>query len=142
MVAYFKSLDENAMYNRYRIKRDLEDSGSDEVDESLDALGLPSEVISELTLTSGVKERVRRSPAPAKKKKKKNSGRSSRGRSRKTSSNLHQDFMGSDQSIFQDFYGGRYKNRHCQKRQFRVSFRDLGWQVRAKKPSMFECYKL
>ncbi len=29
-----------------------------------------------------------------------------------------------------DMYDGRYRNRHCQKRVFRVSFRDLGWQVR------------
>ena len=28
-----------------------------------------------------------------------------------------------------DYYGGLYRNQHCQKRIFKVSFRDLGWEV-------------
>jgi hypothetical protein len=27
-----------------------------------------------------------------------------------------------------DFFGGRFRNRECQKRQLRVSFKDLEWQ--------------
>merc|ERR1712037_290877 len=60
-------------------------------------------------------------------------GRGNKGRNRgrngnsQNVGNLNNDFSAS-MAYGGDFFGGRFRNRECQKRQLRVSFKDLEWQ--------------
>jgi hypothetical protein len=142
MVAYFKSADTD-LYNKYRqdfhkwvnilfptpylqtrnfrFRRDLDKTAENSKEEE-------EEEEEEEEVKSS--DRNKRSPKsrPGKNKR--------RQKEKKKYSQIEEDFEwgggGSDSSNdnpYRDIYGGRYRNRHCQKRQFRVSFRDLGWQA-------------
>ena len=103
MVAYFKSVDGyDPFYHRYRHKRDVELFYNEEDEEENQE---ESEILS------------REKRAPKKKK-------------RRKFSEIEQDFSYSNMDPYRDFYGGRYRYRHCMRRMFKVSFRDLGWQVK------------
>ena len=58
------------------------------------------------------------------------------GKRGKHFSTIEGDFGGSyshrhqEENVYRDFYGGRGRHRMCQRRSLRVSFRELGWQVR------------
>ena len=67
-------------------------------------------------------ERTKRAPS-----RRRSGGRNHKNR--KKYSEIEEDFSYYTGNPYRDFYGGRYRNRHCQKRVFRVSFRDLGWEV-------------
>eukprot|EP00095_Tigriopus_kingsejongensis_P009228 maker-scaffold851_size88925-snap-gene-0.20 protein:Tk09228 transcript:maker-scaffold851_size88925-snap-gene-0.20-mRNA-1 annotation:"tgf-beta ligand glass bottom boat protein" len=105
MVAYFKSKNANAMYSRYRNKRELENE-----DDGL--------------------SRAPRSPK---------SGRRRSHKKKDKYSSFDRDFS-SRSNVYSDFYGGSNKYRHCQKRQFRVSFKDLGWEDWIIAPDDYEAY--
>jgi len=75
-------------------------------------------------------------PEEHKAKKRKNRNTSPAHKPRKYS-NIDSDFGGNP---YRDFYSGRSRFRQCQKRQFRVSFRDLGWQDWIIAPDDYEAY--
>lgn len=114
MVAYFKSKDSNAMYSRYRAKRELE-------------------------YLESAFSRPRRSAKSGRRKSNGNSNGNSNHKKKRKYSNIDSDFS-SKNNVYSEFHGGSSKNRHCQKRQFRVSFRDLGWEDWIIAPDFYEAY--
>lgn len=141
MVAYFKSSDDNdSLYTRYRIKRDI-----NEDEEELGGTRFTRSITWKLDEDEEeirAKWRTRRSPRYTIKRKldedqatmrikrsprKSTSNRRSKKKKKKYSA-IEDDFDWSNGNPYIDAYGGQFRNRHCQKRVFRVSFQDLGWE--------------
>lgn len=139
MVSFFKSTDDNVK-RRYRVKRDamLAEAGLDINDlikeiESEDEE--EDEEIDEEDFADILKNRGKRSP------KRSRNNKAAARRNRNKYSDLDSDFSKAENpNIYQDFYGGRQRNRECQKRVLRVSFKDLEWQDWIIAPDGYEAY--
>ena len=62
---------------------------------------------------------------------------------KKKYSSVNEDFSlhpSSNSNAYRDFYGGRHRYRPCQRRMFRVSFRDLGWEEWIIAPDDYEAF--
>ena len=121
MVAYFKSLDgSDSLYRSgggYRYRRE---AAAAEGEEGGGGGG-------------GGRSRSRGRKSGGGKRNKK-----SRRKQKRLYSDIGADFSYSN--LYRDAYGGPQRNRHCQMRMFRVSFRDLGWEVRlSDKVDSFRC---
>jgi len=121
MVVFFNSLTDNVRRNH--IKRDT----------TQDDLDSEFEEVHEL-LEEDHEDRTKRSPdASSNRRNNRGRGRGNKGRNRgrngnsQNVGNLNNDFSAS-MAYGGDFFGGRFRNRECQKRQLRVSFKDLEWQ--------------
>jgi bone morphogenetic protein 5 len=116
MVAFFKSTDD-MVKRRYRVKRDaMLEANNEDVSDYLD----------DDDEDEGFSDRLKRSPGSGGKRGSR--GRGNKARNKNKFSNLEGDFSYADNNMFRDYYGGYQRNRECQKRYLRVSFRDLNWQ--------------
>ena len=119
MVVFFQSIDDSVSRN-YRLKRsfDLDIEDIEDLEDDEDILDDNDDFAD----TLDPKIRAKRAP-------KRNRNQNRRHRTRDKYSDLS-DFSYADTTFAygRDFYGGRFRDRECQKRFLRVSFKDLDWQ--------------
>jgi len=115
MVVFFNSLTDTIRrnHNKRDINEDLIDSIAEDLEEDYDE---EEEII-----------RTRRG-AKRNRSNRRNGGKGGRRKGNQGFHSLEEDFSSNIPGYGSDFYGGRFRNRECQKRQLRVSFKDLEWQ--------------
>jgi len=129
MVVFFNSLSDTVHrnHNKRDINEDLIDSIADDLDEEFDDEEFDDE---EFEMEEELDHVRTKRDANRRNNNRRNRGKNGK-RNRNRNQNFHslsEDFTSNIPGYGSDFYGGRFRNRECQKRQLRVSFKDLEWQ--------------